>query len=55
MNGAVATYPRDLLSRFGERFSTDFLLKVSKYLGIGDDDELGVDVHLDALVQLHRQ
>ena len=28
-----------LLSRFGERFSTDFLLKVSKYLGIGDDDE----------------
>ena len=28
-----------LLSRFGEKFSTDFLLKVSSYVGVGQDDE----------------
>lgn len=28
-----------LLARFGERFSTDFLLKVSNYVGVGHDDE----------------
>lgn len=28
-----------LLARFGEQFSTDFLLKVSHYVGIGDDDD----------------
>ena len=28
-----------LLGRFGEQFSTDFLLKVSNYVGVGQDDE----------------
>ena len=28
-----------LLARFGEQFSTDFLLKVSNYVGVGQDDE----------------
>jgi hypothetical protein len=28
-----------LLARFGERFSTDFLLKVSHYVGVGHDDD----------------
>ncbi|MGH1337488.1 MAG: hypothetical protein ACRBFS_15300 [Aureispira sp.] len=28
-----------LLARFGERFSTDFLLKVSNYVGVGNDDD----------------
>lgn len=28
-----------LLSRFGEQFSTDFLLKVSHYVGVGTDDK----------------
>ena len=28
-----------LLARFGERFSTDFLLKVSNYVGVGADDD----------------
>lgn len=28
-----------LLARFGERFSTDFLLKVSHYVGVGNDDK----------------
>jgi hypothetical protein len=28
-----------LLARFGERFSTDFLLKVSHYVGVGNDDD----------------
>ncbi len=28
-----------MLARFGEQFSTDFLLKVSHYIGIGDDDD----------------
>ncbi|MFK7797333.1 MAG: hypothetical protein AB8E82_07755, partial [Aureispira sp.] len=28
-----------LLARFGERFSTDFLIKVSNYVGVGNDDD----------------
>jgi hypothetical protein len=28
-----------LLGRFGEQFSTDFLLKVSHYVGVGNDEE----------------
>ncbi|BDS13526.1 hypothetical protein [Aureispira anguillae] len=36
-----------LLGRFGEQFSTDFLLKVSNYVGVGhDDDESNPEIEL---------
>jgi hypothetical protein len=36
-----------LLGRFGEQFSTDFLLKVSNYVGFGnDDDEMNPETEL---------
>ncbi len=36
-----------LLGRFGEQFSTDFLLKVSNYVGVGhDDDETNPEIEL---------
>jgi hypothetical protein len=36
-----------LLGRFGEQFSTDFLLKVSNYVGVGhDDDQTNPEIEL---------
>lgn len=36
-----------LLARFGEKFSTDFLIKVSNYVGVGhDDDESNPEIEL---------
>lgn len=35
-----------LLSRFGEQFSTDFLLKVSNYVGLGSNESLHPDMEL---------